>query len=208
MLKLVSILSSLIVVLSTFAQTEITPIANGTALPEGNRVMKTTQGDEKTLSECMGEKGLIVIFSSTTCPFVVGGENYPGWEKDYNTLCRLANQNGVQLVLINSNEAKRETGESMEDMKKRATDYQYLMTYFYDEGHVVADAFGARTTPHVFFFDASGVLIYSGAIDNTWDSSRKKDEHYLKNAIEIIGAGKKKINPNRTPAKGCSIKRK
>jgi hypothetical protein len=45
-------------------------------------------------------------------------------------------------------------------------------------------------------------------MDNTWDSSRKKDEFYLKNAIETVAAGKKKVNPDRTAAKGCSIKRK
>jgi hypothetical protein len=208
MLKVMTFLASITVLFTSIAQTEITPIENGTQLPEGNRMLQTTADEETTLREHLGEKGLIVIFSSTTCPFVVGGENYPGWEKDYNALYTLANQNGINLVLVNSNEAKRSSGESMEDMKNRAKEYGYLMPYLYDEGHVVADAFGARTTPHVYFFDAAGVLIYSGSIDNTWDSSRKKDDYYLKNAIETVAAGKKKVNPDRTAAKGCSIKRK
>jgi thioredoxin-related protein len=208
MLKVMTFLASLAIVFSSFAQTGITPISNGTLLPMSDHAMKNINGEEKTLKDAVAENGLIVIFSSNTCPFVVGGENYPGWEKDYNDLHQLANQNGINLVLVNSNEAKRESGESWEDMKARAAEKGYRMQYLYDNGHVVADAFGAKTTPHVFLFDASGKLIYSGSIDNTWDSSRKKDEFYLKRTIEVVGSGKGKINPEVTPAKGCSIKRK
>ena len=70
----------------------------------------------------------------------------------------------------------------------------------------LADAFGARTTPHVYFFDQTFKLIYTGSIDNSWDKGRKSDEPYLFNAIKAQGKGKK-IKPNTTEPKGCGIKR-
>jgi thioredoxin-related protein len=198
---------SVLLTISVYSQTEIVPISVGTQLPLADRQMKTTDGGASSLSENVGENGLIVIFSSNTCPFVVGGDGYSGWEKDYNTLYETAKKNGIALVLVNSNEAKRDNGESMDDLKKQSADKGYVMKHFYDANSELANAFNAKTTPHVYMFDKNKSLVYEGSIDNTWDAKRKKDEAYLVNAIESLAKGKK-INPNQTPAKGCSIKRK
>jgi hypothetical protein len=58
----------------------------------------------------------------------------------------------------------------------------------------------------VFFYDQEQKLIYSGSIDNIWDGKRKKDEPFLKQAIDNH-LKSKKIKPNSSPPKGCSIKR-
>lgn len=190
-----------------FSQTETVPLSIGSELPLKDQELKSTQGKGTTLGQSMSENGIIVIFSSNTCPFVVGGEGYPGWEKDYNTLYEIAKKAGVSLVLINSNEAKRDQGEGMEDMMNRATEKGYLMPYIYDYESKLANSFNAKTTPHVYYFDGNGILIYEGSIDNTWDVKRKKDEAYLVDAIESRAKGKE-IKNAKTPAKGCSIKRK
>ena len=75
-----------------------------------------------------------------------------------------------------------------------------------DEKAALADAFGARTTPHVYFFDQSLTLLYTGSIDNSWDNGRKSDQSYLFNAIQAQGKGKK-IKTTTTEPKGCGIKR-
>jgi hypothetical protein len=108
---------------------------------------------------------------------------------------------------VNSNEGKRAQADSYEEMIKHAKEQNYTMPYVVDEKAALADAFGARTTPHVYFFDQTFKLIYTGSIDNSWDKGRKSDEPYLFNAIKAQGKGKK-IKPNTTEPKGCGIKRR
>src|SRR5690606_33172164 len=168
--------------------------------------MKATDGLEYDLMGLKKEKGLIVVFSCNTCPFVVGSSNFEGWEKDYNALNELATTNNMGFVLINSNEAKRGDEDSYEAMKKKAAAANYSMPYLVDKESRLADAYGARTTPHVFFFDADMKLVYTGSIDNTWDTKRESDESYLKNAIADV-AGGKKVKTDQSEPRGCSIKR-
>ena len=91
-------------------------------------------------------------------------------------------------------------------MIKHAKEQNYTMPYVLDEQAALANAFGAKTTPHVYFFDQKLTLIYTGSIDNSWDKGRKTDQAYLFNAIKAQGKGKK-IKPNTTEPKGCGIKR-
>lgn len=111
------------------------------------------------------------------------------------------------MVLVNSNEAKREKDDSFDAMKLRAEEKGYTMKYLVDTNSEVANAFGARTTPHVYLFDKDLKLIYTGSIDNTWDGQRTADIAYLKDALNLLGKGEK-IKENNTVPRGCSIKRK
>ena len=58
----------------------------------------------------------------------------------------------------------------------------------------------------VTFFNADMKMVYAGSIDNTWDSKRTEDIHYLGDAISELSADKK-ITLNETPPRGCGIKR-
>jgi hypothetical protein len=95
----------------------------------------------------------------------------------------------------------------MKGMQTRAKEHGFAQCkYLLDVNSTVADAFFARTTPHVFLFDSSMKLVYKGAIDdNVADSSMVK-ETYLKDALKNLAAGKK-IKPQETKPVGCSIKR-
>lgn len=168
--------------------------------------MPSVEGTEYSLSDLKGKNGLIVVFSCNTCPFVVGSSNFAGWEKDYNELHALAQENGIGLVLVNSNEAKRGNDDSFEAMQKKAEAANYSMPYVVDKESKLADAYGAKTTPHVYFFDGEFELTYVGSIDNTWDTQREVDEYYLKDAITQVGAGKK-VSVKESEPRGCSIKR-
>ncbi len=182
------------------------------SLPIGQRVpltdysMKNVDGKMMQLETAAGEKGLLVVFSCNTCPFVVGSESFEGWEKQYNELNRFANQYGVNMILVNSNEGKRGDEDSPESMQERAKEKGYTMPYLIDRDSKLADAFGARTTPHVFLLNDRMELIYTGAIDNRVDAKRTSEENYLKNALESNASGKE-IVLNSTPPRGCSIKR-
>ena len=152
------------------------------------------------------EKGLVVVFSCNTCPFVVGTPDFPGWERQYKGLYDQALKQNIGFVLINSNEGKRGKEDSVEEMKKHAEEKGYQMPYLLDEKSVLANAFEAKTTPHVFFFNGDLKLVYSGSFDNIWDNKRTEEIPYLSNAMKAANQGKK-IKPATTPPKGCSIKR-
>ena len=113
---------------------------------------------------------------------------------------------GVGMVLVNSNEAKRDAGDSFADMQAHYKEKGYTGSYVLDAGNAVADAFGARTTPHVFLFNKDLKLVYKGAIDDNVGSASAVKEKYLENAINNLVEGKT-IDPATTRNVGCSIKR-
>lgn len=163
--------------------------------------MESTAKKMISLNDLKGENGTLVIFSCNTCPFVIQ------WEDRYPGLAELATKNNVGFGLINSNEARRSGDDSMEEMISHAKDKGYAeVPYLVDGKSVLANAFGAKTTPHVFLFDKDWKLVYEGAIDDNSRNADAVEETYLNNAIGNLAAGKK-IDPNNTKAIGCSIKR-
>lgn len=184
----------------------ISSLEIGSNAPLSDRKMKNATGDEVTLKKAMGNNGLLVIFSCNTCPFVIGKEGSEGWQGRYNEIFELAKSNQIGGILINSNEAKRDKGDSFEDMVRQSQKNGYNVAYALDKDHLMADAFGAKTTPHVFLFDGNYRLVYKGAIDDNNDEASQVKEPWLKNALNNL-ASSKAIEPNTTRAIGCSIKR-
>lgn len=179
----------------------------GAKAPLTDYVMTDVNGNKMTLQRAAGENGVLVVFSCNTCPFVVGrGEKSEGWEGRYNAINDMANAKGVNMVLVNSNEAKRGDADSMSAMKEQSKTQGYKMPYVEDKNHELADAFGARTTPHVYLFNNKMELVYKGAIDDNVDSAKEVKKTYLKDAISNMVAGKK-VDPSSTKPLGCSIKR-
>ncbi|WP_430405495.1 thioredoxin family protein [Fluviicola sp.] len=198
---------SLLVSAFSFAQKEeFKTLPIGERVPMIQHQMQNLDGNMMQLESASGDNGLLVVFSCNTCPFVVGSDSFEGWEKQYNDLNKFAVDHGFKMILINSNEAKRDLDDSPEAMKNRAKEKGYTMPYLIDKNSELADAFGARTTPHIFLLNKNMELIYAGAIDNKVDGKRSSDENYLKNAIEANASGKE-IVLNSTPPRGCSIKR-
>ncbi len=192
---------------SSFSQDDIKTMQINDSLTLGNLAMKSVGGGTQTIQKNMGKNGVVVIFSCNTCPFVVGSESFGGWEKTYNSVYKDAQAQGFGVVLINSNEAKREGDDSYEKMEERAKNQAYLMPYLVDSNSELANALGAKTTPHVFVFNTQNKLVYTGLIDNSVDSKRKEDKPYLINALKELAANKA-VTEASTPQRGCSIKRK
>jgi len=182
-------------------------LAIGEAAPMSTSPLLGVDGTNHTLTELKGDNGLLVVFSCNTCPFVVGnGTKTEGWEGRYNGLAELAASLNVGMVLVNSNEAKREGDDSFTAMKNHARDAEYTMPYLVDEGSKLANACGARTTPHVYLFNADLELAYRGSIDDNVNRSEDVTERYLEVAMARMAEGKK-IKTAETKAVGCSIKR-
>ena len=178
----------------------------GSVLKAPKKLYKNANGPNTSLIQEVKKNGLIVVFSCNTCPFVVGSKHFPGWEKQYNELYDSSMKNKIGFLLVNSNEAKRGGDDSFDKMETHAKKNKYKMAYLLDENSSLANELLAKTTPHVFFYNAQLELIYSGSIDNIWDGKRKKEQYYLKDAIRSH-VSSKKIKPSATPPKGCSIKR-
>jgi hypothetical protein len=195
--------------LATFTMTPHEPLPDltiGTKLPAADTKMKDVSGKDLSLKEVAGKNGLLVIFSCNTCPFVIGSEGSAGWEGRYPELAKFAQSNDVGMAMVNSNEAKRGEGDGYADMQKRYKDKGFGGAYLLDEGHAVADAFGARTTPHVYLFDKDMKLVYKGAIDDNVGDPTAVKEKWLQNAITNMAKGNP-IEPATTRNTGCSIKR-
>ncbi len=183
-----------------------TSLSIGDKAPKQTYKMAATTGKSLSLQDLKGKKGLLVVFSCNTCPFVVGGDGFgSGWESRYNELQAYCTEHSIGMVLVNSNEAKREGDDSLDKMKAHAKKMGYTSTYVVDKNSELANAFGAKTTPHVYLFNAEMSLVYKGAIDDD-NSGKDVKETWLMDAMGNLVTGKK-IDPSTTRNKGCSIKR-
>jgi len=192
------------------AQSLPEPIKLGTSIPMAEHLLGNATRDDDastTLGSLQKTHGLLVIFTSNSCPFVVGnGSKSEGWEGRYQGLVAQARKLDIGVAFVNSNEANRATTESMEAMRARWKKYKYQAPLLVDDQHAVADAFGARTTPHVFLFDGTGVLVYTGAIDDNVDSAQKVKKNWLQDAMVLMASGQP-VKVPQTKYIGCSIKR-
>ena len=175
-------------------------LAIGESIPMQNELMMDVSDEKMSLKEVTSEQGLLVIFSCNTCPFVVM------WEDRYAQLEEKCAETGLGMVYINSNQAKRDGDDSVEAMKAHAKKMDYSYPYLIDENSALANAFGAKTTPHIYLFNKDNELVYKGAIDDNYKNIEAVKEPYLLNAIDELLAGKK-ISLAETKAVGCSIKR-
>lgn len=169
------------------------------AIPESTYKMKDVSGKEVSLEEAKTAKGLLVIFSCNTCPYVKLSETRI---KEYSDFCSV---NGIGCAIINSNEAQRGEEDSFEAMSKYYASQKLKCFYTVDVNSKLANAFGATRTPQCFLFNAKG-LVYKGAIDDNVKDPAAVKESYLKDALNAVVK-------NTIPAKqetksiGCTIKR-
>jgi thioredoxin-related protein len=163
--------------------------------------MLDVSGERISLADAAKENGLLVMFSSNTCPFVVQ------WEDRYLELKTWADKHNVGMIVLNSNYNNRNGVDSYGEMKKRASEQNYNFHYVVDEESKIANAFGGQTTPHVFLFDSSMELVYKGAIDDNYKSGTDVKQAYAKEAVASLANGQKVAVAETKPV-GCSIKRK
>lgn len=171
----------------------------GAAIPQSEYKMMDISGKEVSLSDAKGENGLLVIFSCNTCPYVKLSESR------IKEVAASAKKNKIGVILVNSNEAQRDTEDSFDEMKKYAKSQGYDFRYTIDKNSALANAFGATRTPHIFLFDKLK-LAYKGAIDDNIRDASSAKEHFLLDAIVAIGAGKA-VKTSTSKSVGCSIKR-
>ncbi len=162
--------------------------------------LKDANGESFTMSDYLGEKGLLVMFICNHCPYVKRIATQLA--EDSKTL----KAEGVNVLAVMSNDYREYQADSPKNMLKFASENGFEFPYLVDEDQSVGKAYGAICTPDFFGFNAKGELQYRGRLDDSrqgTDLSERTPE--LLNAMRQIaktGEGPK----DQLPSMGCSIK--
>ncbi len=178
----------------------VDPLPLGSPIPKPDLKMKDVSGKEISLQEARTDKGLLVMFSCNTCPYVIKNQS-----RAYE-VCKYALGSGLGVAVLNSNEAQRSADDSYEDMKAYAKEQGYGWYYMVDQNSSLADAFGANRTPECYLFDGSGKLVYHGAIDDNPNDAGAVSRKHLRVAIDEVLGGKE-VTIKQSRSVGCGIKR-
>ena len=160
--------------------------------PAANFELPDLQGKLHRLSDYRG--GIVILnFWSADCPHSERTDRY---------LTDLVGRiNGdVVLLSIASNR-----NESIPMLKEAAT-ARRLPVVLMDAGHVIADLYGAQTTPHAFVIDEEGILCYRGAVDDVTFRQRQATRFFLEEALKALLDGHLP-ELDEMPAYGCTIVR-
>ena len=189
------------IVLATLAfRFSIDPLPIGASLPNPDKKMKDVAGKEVSFKDAMNTKGLLVMFSCNTCPVV------HAYQSRTIEICNYAKSKDIGVILLNSNEASRDDGDSFADMKDYAGGQHYNWPYVVDENSMMANAFGATRTPECFLFSPEGKLVYHGAIDDNQNGPDEVTRKHLRVAMDEMLQGKD-VAVKTTRSVGCTIKR-
>jgi thioredoxin-related protein len=185
-----------------FQAADIKPIEIGTSIPKADvKLYDVLSGQSYSINDKKGERGTLVIFSCNTCPFVIANQ-----DRIHNIQLN-AQRMKIGVVIINSNEAKRDADDSKDAMKNYGNEQKFIAPYLVDVNSDFANAFGATRTPENFLFDKDGKLVYRGAIDDSPKDESLAKQHYLLDAMSALMQGKE-VTTKTTVSSGCSIKRK
>lgn len=163
-------------------------------------VLPGVDGRTWSLEQCMGERGLVVMFICNHCPYVKAIQSQ--LVSDMRELALY----GVGGVAIMSNDPADYPEDSFENMQKVAAEWQYPFPYLYDETQEIAKAYGAVCTPDFFGFNKDYQLQYRGRLNG---SGRQPAPPGVRR--ELVEAMRQVAEIGKGPAEqaasiGCSIK--
>jgi peroxiredoxin len=147
-----------------------------------------------------GQKGLLVLFICTHCPYVKHIEaGLSALGADYAA-------KPVAIVAISSNDAVTHPADGPAGLKQQAVTYGFQFPFLYDESQEVARAYHAACTPDIFLFDSSFKLVYRGQFDSSRPGNgipvTGKD---LRTALDAL-LSDKPISTEQRASIGCNIK--
>jgi len=157
-------------------------------------------GQRWTLAQCMGEKGLLVMFICQHCPYVKA--IHDRILRDTRELKTM----GINSVAIMSNDPTDYPEDSYDNMQRIAQQFYYPFPYLLDDTQAVAKAYGAVCTPDFFGYNANFELQYRGRLDasrkETAPTDTIRDLFLAMKQISDTGFGP----AEQIPSMGCSIK--
>ena len=163
-------------------------------------ILPGIDGRNWSLQQCMGEKGLLIMFICNHCPYVKAVQERI--VRDTRELKLL----GVGSVAIMSNDPAEYPEDSFDNMKLIAEQLDFSFPYLYDETQQVAKQYNAVCTPDFFGYNANFELQYRGRLDASRKEPAPADTRRdLFEAMKLIaetGRGPQE----QIPGMGCSIK--
>ena len=151
-------------------------------------------GRRHSLDELKEHKAVLVVFFANSCP------DCELYRERINAIDRDYAKRGVALVLMSVSLADE---DNLEAMTRHAREKKLPGDYLFDKSQQIGKRFGARITPEAFLLDNERRLVYRGAIDDHWKTSKVKRQH-LRLALEQL-LTRKMIDVPSTEAEGCHI---
>ncbi len=169
-------------------------------LPAPDFNLPGVDGRRWTRDDCMGDKGLLVMFICNHCPYVKAVIHRI--LRDARELAPL----GIRCVAIMSNDPTDYPEDSFENMKIIAREMDFPFPYLLDETQEVAKVYGAVCTPDFFGYNADLGLQYRGRLDEsrkeTAPEGARRDLFEAMKEVAATGHGPRE----QIPSMGCSIK--
>jgi peroxiredoxin len=157
-------------------------------------------GKQWTLQECMGEKGLLVMFICNHCPYVKAVQQRI--LRDTLELKAL----GINSVAIMPNDTVEYPADSFENMQLLAQQLDFSFPYLFDETQEIAKQYGAVCTPDFFGYNKDFQLQYRGRLDasrkETAPEGTRRDLFEAMKLVAETGQGP----TEQISSIGCSIK--
>ncbi|NQY81639.1 MAG: thioredoxin family protein [Alphaproteobacteria bacterium] len=175
-----------------------TPICNfGWPAPDFS--LPDVDGRDWSLRNCLGGRGLLVMFICNHCPYVIAIADRLAED------CRQLADAGVNSVAIMSNDAMTYPDDSFENMKLFAAKYRFSFPYLFDESQQTARAYDAVCTPDFFGFNGDLQLQYRGRFDSSGRGAKPNAERELLAAmLHVAETGQGPAQQNASI--GCSLK--
>ena len=180
------------------ALTESTMLDLGTTAPDF-ALTDVVTGKTVRRDDFRGQKGLLVMFICTHCPYVKHIEK---------GLAQLGSDYAGKLgiVAISSNDAQKYPDDSPEGLRKQAQNLGFKFPYLYDESQAVARAYDAACTPDIYLFDKDFKLVYRGQFDGSRPGNGVPiTGQDLRVALDAVLQGEKP-GAEQKPSIGCNIK--
>ena len=161
--------------------------------------LKDPDGNAFTMSEQLGDKGLLIAFICNHCPYVKAITSRLAHDT------QLLMDDGINVLAVMSNDYQNVASDSPENMKIFAAENNFPFPYLVDEDQQVGRAYNAICTPDFFGFNSAGELQYRGRLDDARMDNTAKRTPELVNAMRQI-AKTAKGPEQQQPSMGCSIK--
>ena len=155
--------------------------------------LKDSAGKDVSLSDFKG-KVVVMEWMNPGCP-VCKGKMEDGSVAKMMSDSKAINSDVVFLFINSTASMASKPAESGDYLAKNKISAPALI----DGDGAVGHAYGAKTTPHCFVVDASGMLAYAGAIDD------QGDKNYVVSTVQALKDGKP-VSPATTKAYGCGVK--
>jgi thiol-disulfide isomerase/thioredoxin len=203
--SLALVIFSFLIPCAVAAQVAANPLAIGSPAPAFR--LTGTDGASHALADWKNSRVVVVAFLCNHC---TESQRY---EARLNSLSQRYGPKGVTVVAIQASNPKAfsetdlawsDVGETLMDMKERATYRKFQFPYLYDgDTGSTAAAFGASVAPSVFILDKDRKVRYMGRIDDD-PADGPQTSHDAAAAIDSLLAGTV-VAVNTTPATGCPL---